>query len=165
MGDVTHIVFLKKEICINVFLLRLILWRLFSKKKVYAHISCFRRWHSFNTVDQLAPPPLVLFGLRLPPVHIQGLAMLVSPSVTHVSTISLHPLHLRVFYSAVCDWANIWTILIKLFLSKTVDELQDFFFFACSLTQNTIHWADEWMLFILTNHEFDYCIKNTVLCR
>lgn len=52
------------------------------------------------------PPLLVLFGLRLPPLG-QGLVMLVSPSVTHVSTISLHPLHLRVLYSAVCVWANI----------------------------------------------------------
>lgn len=49
------------------------------------------------------PPRFLWFKTSVDgPVCIKGLVMAVSPSITQVSTISLHPLHLRVLFSAVC---------------------------------------------------------------
>lgn len=131
----------KKRNLYNVFILRLILWRLFSKKKkVYAHIPCFKRWHLFNTLDQLAPPP--------PPRFIWFKTSACSNQRSSYAGVAFCHSRLNDFspsssspgslFSSLCLSKHQWTIPIKLFPSKTVDELQEFFFShaVCHRTQS-----------------------------
>lgn len=119
-------------------------------------------------LDQLAPPPLlVLFGLRLPPVQIKGVAFCHS-RLNDFSPSSSSPGSL---FSSLCLSKHQWTIPIKLFPSKTVDELQEFFFRMQFVTEHNplggwmgvIH-TDQSSVWLL-HKKYSYCTMQVTVQR